>query len=293
MSLIRNSFFPKKLFIDEYKIEPSQLQIDGAEDHLINPCVQFVIYDRSENYSFSEEEAGKKMNFFFEKTIVNLYFNNQLHKSLNLTKLDEETSILFNSINSDCKIEFYFGNLNSTIYLPAEMNLYLIDFLKRFKSDKMILPKYCCTHFAYEMTYGIYETKKMTEENLLIMPLTQFFNEEELISGDIVYLFKNEDKSSFHFAIYLGHGSYLSLFGISGPLCITKMNELKKAWDTDSVQIVQLNLQQDNTRTNTAIKVGCMLGTSLAIAGCLFFGYKIFRHPSSIKSSLLSRPSSF
>ncbi len=63
--------------------------------------------------------------------------------------------------------------------------------------------------------------------------------------GSLIGLFN--DAGEFHFAIYIGHEHYLSMFGNFGPLMIANLSEMKKAFDCPHVfEIESMRLSTDD-----------------------------------------------
>ncbi len=150
---------------------------------------------------------------------------------VDLFQLDNLTQKLFATKDHQYKFEFVFAKTNITISLPDEMNHKLLDFFRHFKPG--INYAYCCIHFAYELSYGRGAIPDIDEENGYYFKDSQDpLDETTLLCGDVIHLY-NTDKDidcfaqDNHWAVYVGQGYYLSLFGNAGPLYLTNLDAMK------------------------------------------------------------------
>jgi hypothetical protein len=103
--------------------------------------------------------------------------------------------------------------------LPKKCNDTLLKYLLNGRPS----PKYCCVDFLMD-TVGRYSD--LTVNHIVGHWIEQEYEETSLNTGDGIVIY-NEVKKPVHFAIYLCNCIYLSLFGSSGPLIATTLNEMK------------------------------------------------------------------
>lgn len=178
----------------------------------------------------------------------------QSFPSLKLKSLNQETTKLFETIDVNIPVEFYFAENKVTTSLPKEMSANLVRFLKRFRPEYN-KKDYCCIDFAYEMAYGRdkyekYHTGRLKDYFDQADP--NIFNENNLISGDIVYMYKSKDLFPYHWAIFIGQRCYLSLNGVApGPLGIATLEEMKKSNLSDiCIKVSKINNNNSNNLDN-------------------------------------------
>lgn len=87
--------------------------------------------------------------------------------------------------------------------------------------------KYNCVDFAME-SVGLYEETKLNHPQGRWTKKT--FHEKDLVSGDIITLYKNNVRQ--HYGIYLADGIYISKFGVLN-LRLTSLEDMKKAYEAD------------------------------------------------------------
>lgn len=169
-------------------------------------------------------------------------------KSISLHKVNHQTLDIFESITNEYKIEIFYPKNKVTQRLPDELGIHLINFLILYKPKH--IASYCCINFAYEMAYGrdIIKYDNFIDNFFNEKP-DSLFNEEKLNIGDIVHLYKKIFgcfNMNHHYAIYLGQGYYLSLFGRVGSLAVTTLDAMKQLYQADiCTQCFKLPLKEE------------------------------------------------
>jgi ABC-type thiamine transport system ATPase subunit len=64
---------------------------------------------------------------------------------------------------------------------------------------------------------------------------------------------KENDKPNVHFAVYLTHGIYLSLFGSTGSIIASTLQEMKKGFSTPHA--AKLTLQDESSQSLGTLRV--------------------------------------
>src|SRR5437016_2233666 len=99
MSFNRNSFF-----IDgtkENKLKEEKKAVSSA-------LIRFVIYDKHKNFTFIPEDQDiEKRQFSLKRTMVHLYVDDD-RQIYNVNSLNKDTAAIFNSLGTNCKVDFYF-----------------------------------------------------------------------------------------------------------------------------------------------------------------------------------------
>lgn len=99
-------------------------------------------------------------------------------------------------------------------------------------------PKYCCFDFFMD-SVGLYSNRNVNQFDLNKWEM-QNVDEASLNTGDGIIIF-DEVQKPVHVAIYLTNGIYVSLFGSTGPLIVTDLNEMKTAFN--GMSTYRLNLK--------------------------------------------------
>lgn len=92
---------------------------------------------------------------------------------------------------------------------------------------------FCCIDLV-NFVWNKYSNNKTNQLDALEWLLKPMQDEKDLIAGDCICLTKDEDNDILkfkHFAIYLGKGQYISMFG-SLRLFVTDLNEMKNFYET-------------------------------------------------------------
>jgi hypothetical protein len=190
-------------------------------------------------------------------TDVTIHRSDDVIKSMKLLDLDHETKNFFDRVNEEYRIEFYFCHNKVTTTLPNEISSNLIKFLKLYRPNPN--GNYCCINFAYEMTYGRGNIKYDNDTSYFNELSSSEFSENKLVPGDIVHLYNaKEPITKFHYAIYIGQSYYLSLFGITGHLIITPLEEVKRGFNADTCVQAVKNPAYDKNRlfkTNASLPI--------------------------------------
>ncbi|OGT37490.1 MAG: hypothetical protein A3F11_02410 [Gammaproteobacteria bacterium RIFCSPHIGHO2_12_FULL_37_14] len=200
-----------------------------------------------ESYAFN---STNRHLFPAKNANVQIYTNtHQLSCSLELDDIGKEKIKLFESTNKNTQVNFYFYEDKTSITLPSEMTANLVGFFKNYKPESK--PDYCCINFAYELAYGRDVVKEDNSLDYFQLHDAQPFCEEQLIPGDIVFLYKDPPTYlPFHFAIYISHQSYLSLFGTIGPMIISTLDDMKYGFQVDTCVKVSKKHMTNTTEIN-------------------------------------------
>ncbi|MBA3535912.1 MAG: hypothetical protein H0T84_04790 [Tatlockia sp.] len=178
-----------------------------------------------------------------------------------LYQLDNLTEKLFATRDQQYKFEFLFDKTNISIIIPDEMNHKLLSFLRHYKPR--INYAYCCIHFAYELSYGRGIIPDIDEGfGYYFKDSQEPLDETTLLSGDIIHLYNaDKDINRFaqdnHWAVYIGQGYYLSLFGNAGFLYLTNLEAMNISFNLDkavkATVIPSLKKKCINSLENTLI----------------------------------------
>lgn len=175
-----------------------------------------------------------------DTTVIIDSFYGKKTTSIELYKINHDSTKFFDTVTEEYSIEIFFYNSKTTIKLPTEMSLNLINFFKLYKPKSN--SNYCCINFAYEMAYGRGKIVKDNDRSNFDELSTSVFSEEKLTPGNIVHLF-DAKKINHHYTIFIGKNYYLSLLGNSGPLAVTTLDAIKKGFSADiCVQAVKKKL---------------------------------------------------
>lgn len=138
------------------------------------------------------------------------------------------------------KIQIFFKS-ESFIHLvnmPEKVNRNLLRF---FVYNKNRPPSFCCVDFV-TFIFGMYaenEVNKFQRKNWNFYR----FQKKYLFEGDAICLGRKNSKRPncllpgkiLHFALYIGNGLYLSVFGNNGPLKAATLNAMKTLYNANEV----------------------------------------------------------
>lgn len=158
---------------------------------------------------------------------------------IKLGHLNHETKSIFFEANERYQIELFFRTNNTTIKLPENFRINLLNFIQSYKPTWN--PDYCCVNFVYEMEYGRESTPCYNSAQYFhyYQSSPDSFSEDILSCGDVVHLYDDEYKMN-HYAIYLDQQYYISLIGSSGPLLISTLDQIKKIYSSTHVANIRL-----------------------------------------------------
>lgn len=154
--------------------------------------------------------------------------SNVIFKLRKITLIDDGEEIV---LGRNKTIQKVYDQLNMLFQIESKKEIRLDPSMPKKCNDallKLLLngrpsPKYCCVDFFMD-TVGLYSN--LTVNNIVGKWEAQKFEETSLNTGDGIIIY-NEVEKPVHLAIYLTNGIYLSLFGASGPLIATTLNEMK------------------------------------------------------------------
>lgn len=255
--------------------------------------IQFVINEKRyvgcHNQFFgrlcNDQTDNNSYNYKIEQICyLRLYENDQLKHEVNLLQFNPRQAAAFASrIDTACEIEFSFANSGKATKLPNAIAQHLIEFLKRFRPSSESLPTYDCKHFVYELSYGLAATVEGRKNGYYYNSKKGNCREEKLLVGDIVK-FTSSKSDQFHYAMHVGEGYYLSLYGQQGPLAMGTSKDIHKDWGTD--QITQCKLINPVSRPNLTVNnlplyAGVFAATCVTI-GAVIYGGSLLNHPKTL-----------
>ena len=157
--------------------------------------------------------------------------------SLDTTKKILEAGFLhqyrpLENISKDAKLTIIIDG--HQISLPSSISSNLLRYLQEPKA----IGRFSCIDFINKM-FNI--KRGLNEFNPLDWNITPLLNRTSYLApGDMVFITKDLDYmriTPLHFAILLSRGRYLSLFGNAGPLIVTSMHEMIRAFQP----LIELN----------------------------------------------------
>ena len=104
--------------------------------------------------------------------------------------------------------------------LPANMDQKIIGYLR---AGAPPTAPFDCNCFAHYMNGVEYVFGRFDYRQWAVRPLAQ----ESLLKPGNTLIIGHNSSTLTHFALYLGHGLYLSKFGASGPLIVTDLEAMK------------------------------------------------------------------
>jgi hypothetical protein len=191
------------------------------------PCTNIrIIIHETQSYSRNLENGAI---YPLQNITINLFSkDNSRSKSIEIFDINHAPSSLFESLDENEDIHFYFDKNKTSTTLPHEISAHLIKFLKQGKPDKN--PDYCCINFAYELLYGRGVIKDDNSPNYF---RGHTFQEEKIKPGTVIYLYKILENVQInreinrHFAIAIGENYYISIHGSTGPIAICSLDAMK------------------------------------------------------------------
>ncbi len=203
----------------------------------IKLIVDETIYDGAKP---GDEHKAKAMD-----AVVQICEGNTVVKSIPLLTISPDTSSSFFHVNAAAPVEVHFTKANKTIAFPEAMRSNFVTFLKSYqKGDGRHSGRYDCVEFAVEMATG----REHAQSTCIATAAA--YDEKKAVGGEVVYLVTQEKHVQRHVAVYLGHQCYLSKFGADGPLAITTLTEMKKAYPLQDC--LQLSSIMRNPVANTS-----------------------------------------
>lgn len=167
--------------------------------------------------------------------------------SVKLNELNEKTTHLFGQVNAFMHPVLIVFSDGTRLLLSEEETINLIGFFQKYRPENR--KNYGSESFIREMAYQRNSDEKLKDDQANPYHISyhyrtfiratnpENFDEKKLAVGEMVQLFDEENrdaKGSSHFAMYLGKGFYLSLFGTRGPLIVTTLNAMGKGFYTNA-----------------------------------------------------------